>query len=208
MHFFVCKLAAVLCLLTPASALADDNILDAPWKDNYGADQEQSGSAEPHICALVGCLSAFRINVAPDAEWPDGQYEYRLNVDGQEAVCRGSLPGKLCERGDFGKGDADRAPAIVCEGAFRELRFDTAGCVLHRRMHGFDHLYVASGAKHVRLRLFRNDKEIAAGDWEPVYKESFPNGPSCEPRCSTAPAVTLEVPSFPAASQPYPGPRL
>jgi hypothetical protein len=140
------------------------------------------GAPGASACTEMGCEDGFSLDLirvggdgARQSPWPPGAYRFVAAIDGEEAVCEGSLPLSRCDAG----------PTLTCHGAAMEIA--ESGCALDPSQHGFASIRFGSGlVRSVSLRVERDGAVVAEGNYTPTYQTVHPNGPRCEPRCQQA----------------------
>lgn len=133
----------------------------------------------PRACTEIGCIDGLHVTLTPGERWPAGAYAFDIQTDGGSTSCRGSLPLPPCG-----------TPGLSCSG--QAVQIGESGCALPAAAHGFSTLTFPSTPKRVHVRITRESEAIAERELQPVYQRVQPNGPGCEPVCTTA-GETLRV---------------
>lgn len=179
--------AAVLSL--GAAALAD---CETPVAPPYGVppmrydvpptvDAPAVEDTGPRTCTLIGCSPSLVVGFERASGWTAGRYRIEVVVDGTQQACEVVLP-LVCGVAPTCTGDYAWGPT-------------TSGCALdpsQQALTGLAFRYPAAPSR-VSVGVFQTGRRIGGGDIAPVYVESHPNGPGCEPLCRTAPAQTLAL---------------
>jgi hypothetical protein len=124
-------------------------------------------------CTEIGCQDGLVVQVRPAEAWPHGAYRFDIEHDGARVVCTGTLPLPPCERRAL-RCDAPQ-PSIV-----------ESGCALEPAAHAFGDVVFATTPATVAVVVRHDDQVVGSGRWNPVYQQSQPNGPGCEPVCTNA----------------------
>lgn len=128
-------------------------------------------------CTQIGCQDGLLVQVLPANGWPHGEYRFDIHYEDVRAVCTGLLPLPSCDR-----------RALVCDAT--EPTIVESGCALEPAAHAFGDIVFSSTPAEVAVVVTHDGKKVGAGRWNPIYRTSQPNGPGCEPVCTTA-AVEL-----------------
>lgn len=153
-------------IYAPTGALALALVLTA-CSEQTGDEQGEDGME----CTSLGCVDGFRVDFMPNAGWPEGNYEFVLELDGETTTCSGSLPLPTC--GETG--------ALTCTPASDRLLIFESGCALAAEAHGFAGFQVnPPNAAAVSLTISRDGAVLVEHSWTPTYETSQPNGPECE----------------------------
>jgi hypothetical protein len=141
----------------------------------------QSGPDEPpaggKMCTQIGCIDGLNIEVAKKSMWWPGEYTFAFVLDDQKVTCTGALPLKPCEAG----------PSITCD-VPDKVQIIESGCALDVTAHGWGGIHVPSTPARVELSIVHGDHkgELLRRELAPKYTKSRPNGPDCEPECTSA----------------------
>jgi hypothetical protein len=130
-------------------------------------------------CTEIGCEDGLMIRVTPVDSWPHGAYRFAITYDGTTTSCTGSLPLPPCE-----------SRALSCDG--REPLIGESGCALDSAAHAFGDIMFSSTPASVAVEVFLDDRSVGSGRFTPAYQTVQPNGPGCEPVCTSA-AVELAL---------------
>lgn len=125
-------------------------------------------------CTLIGCVDGFDLQLSPNAAWPAAEYRFELEAGGVKQVCTGKLPLPPC---------ASRALTCVGNaiGAISE-----SGCALPAPQHAFSGITFAGKPARVRVIVQKDSVAVLDREFVPAYVTSRPNGPKCEPICTSA----------------------
>ncbi|WAS91726.1 hypothetical protein [Nannocystis punicea] len=139
-----------------------------------------AAGCDSQACTLIGCGSSFQIALQRDA-WTAGKYEVTVVADGETIECSATLP-LQCD-----------APPACPEASQLLLGLD--GCALDPAQHKLGSLEFQQGRapKSVSVQVRQDGALLGEGEYSPVYSESQPNGPDCEPTCVGAEAVALAL---------------
>lgn len=124
-------------------------------------------------CTQIGCQDGLVVQVRPAEAWPHGEYRFDIEHDGARVVCTGTLPLPPCELRAL-RCDAPQ-PSIV-----------ESGCALEPAAHAFGDVVFSTTPSTVAVVVRHDGKLVGSGRWSPVYQQSQPNGPGCEPVCTNA----------------------
>lgn len=128
------------------------------------------------ICTTIGCLNGLTVRLEP-ALTRAGQYKIAVTADGQATTCTGSLPLPACEQ-----------QAVTCTGPLA-AQLTASGCALPQAQHSFPELHLTGTPAQVQVSIQRDGAVVAEKTLTPAYKTSQPNGPDCEPICTSASEV-------------------
>jgi len=134
------------------------------------------GDAAPptgRACTQIGCQDGLVLRVLPAAAWPHGQYRFDIEHDGATVVCTGALPLPPCDR-----------RAVICDAP--EPTIVESGCALEPAAQAFGDVVFSTRPADVAVVVSRDGMIIGSGRWSPVYRTHQPNGPGCEPVCTSA----------------------
>jgi len=131
-------------------------------------------------CTLIGCSSSLEVRFTGATGKP-GRYQVEMMADGASATCAITLPW-TCET------------QPTCSAAALPWRLTLAGCALGADRESLDGvLFFEKPPASLEFTVRRDDKVVGGGSAQPVYKESRPNGPDCDPVCRSTPAVAIEI---------------
>jgi hypothetical protein len=150
---------------------------EPPTQATFALQQACPGPVAPlepgKACTEVGCESGYVVVFQPKAPWPQGQYRFQFDVDGQVATCTGKLPLQQCAHRN-----------AMCEGA--DVTLAESGCDLPAASHSFWSASFGGSPREVKATAFLDGKPIGAATLKPTYERSQPNGPGCGPICCSA----------------------
>jgi hypothetical protein len=144
-----------------------------------GAGDEMSTPTSGEACTDIGCMDGLLIQVTPIEAWPHGDYLFSIEHDGTTTTCEGSLPLPACE-----------TRAISCDGS--EPLITESGCALDPAAHAFGDIMFTTTPAAVTVEVSIDGETVGTGSFDPEYQTIQPNGPGCEPICTTA-AVDLAL---------------
>jgi hypothetical protein len=140
-----------------------------------GAAPPPASTPPPRACTEIGCVDGLHVELTPGSRWPAGRYRIDVEADGAAQSCEAVLPLKACDAG----------PSAQCSGAALAT-IGESGCALPPADHGLSDINFSGAPKRVHVRITRDGAAIADKDISPTYKRLQPNGPGCEPVCSSA----------------------
>jgi hypothetical protein len=129
---------------------------------------------------LIGCADSLEVKFTGATTKP-GRYQVEVVADGVPTTCQMTLP-QSCGAPPF------------CFGGSAMWRFVTAGCAAGQgpqSIEGFT--FYTAGPASLDFIVRRDDVVVGGGSAQPVYKESRPNGPECDPVCRQAAPVQVEI---------------
>jgi len=130
---------------------------------------------------LIGCADSLEVRFAGATAKP-GLYQIEVVADGVPATCQLTLP-HTC------------GTQAMCTGGTGLLNWrlmvSACGPGIERRIEGF--IFNNDPPSSLDFVVRRDDVIVGGGSAKPVYKESRPNGPDCEPLCRQAPAIETEI---------------
>lgn len=140
----------------------------------------------PLACTQIGCEDGLKVELRPPSGWPAGEYRFRIQANGVEVTCRGSLPLKSC----VGSSDPADQENVSCdvEGVVRVVE---SGCALPADAQGFPGLWFDPKLRptRVEITITREGQLVAEAEIAPSFERVQPNGPACPPACDVAQAV-------------------
>ncbi len=141
-----------------------------------GQDGSSTEGAPPpagRACTMIGCQDGLVVRVQPAEAWPHGEYRFDIQHDGANVVCTGILPLPSCDR-----------RALLCDAP--EPTIVESGCALDPAAHAFGDVVFSSTPADVTVAVSHLGRMVGSGRWNPIYQTSQPNGPGCEPVCTSA----------------------
>lgn len=130
-----------------------------------------ASTSTEHPCTALGCQNGYSLDLSA-AAWPAGTYLVELVVDGQKGTCEATLP--LTE--------ASRA---VC--SLPGVRLELSGSALPPAQHALAALAWSGSPAKVDVTVKVNGATLGKpASFTPAYRTTQPNGPRCEPTCSSA----------------------
>jgi hypothetical protein len=148
-----------------------------------------SGCAQD--CTEMGCQDQASLTIrTPDHTWPPGTYVVNVGIGGTSRLCRFELPATLPPLGSVGQGE--------CDGDL--WGSITAGAICHEERHDdrvsevctpipdqwIMTVTLPGAPSELRIRVTRDDVELADEVWHVQYSKHRPNGPDCSPVCQMA----------------------
>jgi hypothetical protein len=131
-------------------------------------------------CTLIGCGPAFALRFEKDGPWATGDYRVLVDLEGTRVECTATLP-LSCD-----------AP-LSCDDPDVFLLLE--GCALPPGDHALGGVEIQQGTPaSISVEVIHGGDSLATGAWNPDYQTSRPNGPDCDPECTTAPAESLSIP--------------
>lgn len=135
---------------------------------------------DSQACTLIGCGSSFQIEFERPA-WPAGDYKVTLVADGETIECSATFPLQC-----------DGPPA--CPESSKVV-LGLSGCALAPSQQSLTHVEFMQGStpKSVEVTVHQDDALLGEAAYSPEYSDSHPNGPDCDPKCTSAEAVKLTL---------------
>lgn len=141
------------------------------WGCTVGAPQSPAG------CTEIGCVSGFRVTLSASS-WKAGKYDVVVVADGVTTTCSASLPLTSTSTAD-------------CTGPGVQLGL--SGSMLPAAQQSLSEIALTATPKSVKITVSRDGAELATKSFTPAYTTARPNGPDCEPVCTSA-SDTLALP--------------
>jgi hypothetical protein len=138
------------------------------------------GCSSQKACTLIGCASSFEVGFTGATGIP-GVYRVEVVADGATSSCEITLP-FTC----------DTQPA--CSSSDLPWRLTRSGCALgadRETIDGF--IFFSQPPMSLTFDVRRDGRAVGGGSITPVYTESRPNGPECDPVCRTAPRLDVAI---------------
>ena len=143
-------------------------ILIACGTDDDGEGKDSSSGTTMPGCTEIGCVDGFNGVFSPAFTAP-GAYVFTVDIDGAVSTCAGNLPFD----GDF-----------ACDG---DLGVNLSGTALPDDEHSLPGFYLSpTEFAELQLMVERDGVEEAAWTLSPEWSTFQPNGPGCEPTCTSA----------------------
>lgn len=133
-----------------------------------------TGEMSTPACTEIGCDSGVIFRSDPGKVWEPGQYDFFIMSDGMQIICKGQLPLKPCDEG----------ASFKCSNT--KVTVGESGCALPAENHAVADVRIEGYPKTVILKLSHDRQPLFHHKLSPVYTESRPNGPLCEPVCNMA----------------------
>jgi hypothetical protein len=129
----------------------------------------------PAACTLVDCVDGFLVKFEKSTPWRSGSYRVRLREDGREIVdCNAVVP----------------EPSAASE-IRHDCPRDTLELLGDGATRGIWGAHVSTLAERVAIEIADAEQQLGQAEYLPVWQESRPNGPQCDPVCITASEETL-----------------
>jgi hypothetical protein len=133
-----------------------------------------SAVTDRRSCTALGCQDGLQIDFQAST-WPQGAYRFDVDADGRSTVCACALP--LSPSGP--NGGCNDAGVLLGQ----------SGSMLPAAQQSLTGLIFHSHPKKVRIVASRDGVSLADRTFDPQYQKLQPNGPECEPTCSSAHAA-------------------
>jgi hypothetical protein len=134
--------------------------------------------AMQRACTQMWCVEGYTLQFNA-AQWPQGQYAFKIIADDKVYQCEGALPFNGCD-----------APAVTCSAA--GVQIGESGCAMPAKTHGFSGLYLSDIPDNIAVTV-----SGPAGSFMyegAVQKQcSFPNGEACDPRACCSAMHSVDV---------------
>lgn len=125
-------------------------------------------------CTEIGCVNGLTISMG-QMTWPKGHYTIQFLINNKSPVeCKGVLPLKPCAEG----------PSFHCN--VTGVTIGESGCALPEKAHGLSDIRIAAVVGKVVMTITKDMKPFMIRTFKPEYVTSRPNGPQCEPVCTSA----------------------
>lgn len=122
-------------------------------------------------CTAMGCVDGFHVEVTSSGAWQPGAYVVTVVADGVTTTCSATFPLTASSRAE-------------CSG--QGVQVGLSGSMLPATAQSISHVALTSAPKSVAVAITRDGVSIASRVYTPTYKTSRPNGPDCEPTCTSA----------------------
>lgn len=131
-------------------------------------------------CTLIGCASSLELDFTGATGRP-GRYQIEVVADGAPSTCQITLPWTC-------------ATQPACSEAELPWRLTVSACELGADRETIDGIvFSIKVPASLEFVIRRDDAIVGGGSVQPVYKESRPNGPDCEPVCRQAPHIQTDI---------------
>jgi hypothetical protein len=130
-------------------------------------------------CTLVGCADSLRVGFSGAIAEP-GRYQIEVVADGTPSSCEITLPYVCGARPICSAGPSTWRLSLGCAPGQPQQSVD-----------GF--VFYQNPPTSLDFVVRRNDAVVGGGSAQPVYAESRPNGPDCDPVCRTAADIHIEI---------------
>lgn len=129
-------------------------------------------------CTEMWCQEGLMLQLQ-GGDWPAGDYEFTIGLDGAVTHCKGSLPFKTCDG------------SVTCD--TKDVTIGESGCALPDG-HTFHAILSQKTPANLSVTIMRGDGK-AFSYQSPVQKQcGYPNGKECDPRecCSAVMETPVE----------------
>jgi hypothetical protein len=130
-------------------------------------------------CTLIGCADSLQVWFTGATDKP-GLYQIEVVADGVPASCQLALPHTCGTQPSCAGGPPNWRLSISACGPGQPQSID-----------GFIFYKDAPASFHFVVR--RDDVVVGGGSAQPIYTESRPNGPDCDPVCRQAPDIQAAI---------------
>ena len=128
-------------------------------------------SPQPQGCTEIGCVNGYQITLSSASPWKAGKYTVEVVSDGVTTTCTATLP-------------LTSTSTAECTGA--GVQIGLSGSMLPAEQQSLSDILLASTPRAVKITVSRDGAQLVTKDFTPKYKTSQPNGPDCEPTCTSA----------------------
>ena len=135
-------------------------------------------SPQPQGCTDIGCENGYHVTFTAASAWKAGKYTLDVVADGTMTTCTATLPLTSTSTAD-------------CTRAGVQLGL--SGSALPAAQQSLSDVLIAGTPMSVKITVSRDGAQLVTKDFTPTYTTSQPNGPECEPTCSSA-TDTLALP--------------
>ena len=135
-----------------------------------------ASSGGDRACTAMGCSNGFDVSFSYSQP---GTYVVTVKLDGEEIVCKASIPLRDTTDGPCGRSD---------------VLLTTVGSMLPVAQQSIGGLHITTTSpKRLSVQVQRDEKMLATGAWDPIplVTRPGPNGPGCEPETCTSGSVNL-----------------
>jgi len=134
--------------------------------------------AMQRACTQMWCMEGYTLELNA-AQWPQGQYAFKIIADDEVYQCEGSLPFNGCG-----------APAVTCSAD--GIMIGESGCALPAETHGFSSLHLSEIPDNIAVTISGPAGSFMYED--KVQKQcGFPNGEECDPRACCSAMHSVDV---------------
>ncbi len=135
-------------------------------------------SPQPQACTGIGCNIGYQITLTSASAWKAGKYTVEVVSDGVTTTCTATLPLTSASTADCTKAG---------------VQIGLSGSMLPPEQQSLSDILLTATPKAVTITLSRDGAQLVTKSFTPTYKTSRPNGPDCEPTCTSA-SDTLALP--------------
>lgn len=137
-----------------------------------------SVSPPAHGCTEIGCVNGYHVTLSSASGWKAGKYTIDVVSDGVTTTCTATLP---------------LTSTSTAECTRPGVQLGLSGSMLPPEQQSLSDLTVAASPMAVTITVSRDGAQLVTKDFTPTYTTSQPNGPDCEPTCTSA-SDTLALP--------------
>jgi hypothetical protein len=131
-------------------------------------------------CTLIGCADSLQVLFNGAIAEP-GRYQIEVVADGTPSSCEITVPYSC-------------GTEPICSAGPSTWRLNLRGCAPGQPQQSVDGFtFFQNPPASLDFVVRRNDAVVGGGSAQPVYKESRPNGPDCDPACRQAPDIDIEI---------------
>ncbi len=128
-------------------------------------------------CTEMWCQEGLMLQLK-GIDWPAGDYQFTVDMDGARTVCKGSLPFKTCDG------------SVTCDTT--DITIGESGCALPEG-HTFHAILSPKTPKHLTVSITRGDGKSFAYDSVVNQQCGFPNGAECDKRQCCSAVIDAQV---------------
>jgi hypothetical protein len=126
-----------------------------------------------HSCTEMGCTDGYQVDFrSASSSWAAGTYHIGIVADGQSITCAATLPFE------------SQSPPHDCSSP--DVMLGVSGTALPAAQHALTGLVFSTHPANVTITISLDGKPFASAALAPAYATSRPNGPDCEPVCTSA----------------------
>ena len=131
-------------------------------------------------CTLIGCADSLQIWFTGATAKP-GLYQIEVVADGVPTSCQIALP-HTC------------GTQATCSGGPTNWRLTVSECGPGQPQQSVNGvIFYKDVPASLDFIVRRDDVVVGGGSAQPIYKESRPNGPDCDPVCRQAPDIQVDI---------------
>jgi hypothetical protein len=131
-------------------------------------------------CTLIGCGTFLEVRFTGATTKP-GLYQVEIVADGVPSSCQIALPHECTAQ-------------PICSAGQSSWQLSLSGCAVDGGQQSVDgFVFFTGGPASLDFIVRRDDTVVGGGSAQPVYQESRPNGPDCDPLCRQAPSISTVI---------------